>query len=93
MKQQFLSPIELCSKCMYNEVSSWVNERWQDINSEAKNQILQELRIIKLKAGNCIACGNSSVSIGTAEKISKILEDYKVANNVRDEFKKFFIFF
>jgi len=80
----------LCSRCLSHEVNSWINENWKSLDEETKNQILQELKAIKLRKGKCIVCNSDLVSDGTSEEILKILEQNKVDEKLKRQFKKFF---
>jgi hypothetical protein len=92
MKQKSIQQtFQFCSRCLNQEINSWVNERWQYINDEARIEILQELRTIKLKPGECLVCKNSLVSDDTPIKVLKILEEKKVSENIIGEFRKYFI--
>ena len=82
--------LHLCSRCLNQEVGGWINERWKELDEEVRKQILQELRAIDLKEGNCIVCGNNFVSNKTLHKILKILEDNNVPENIKKEFKRDF---
>ena len=85
------TPIQLCSRCLNYEINNWINERWKEINDKAKKEIIQELKAIKLKPGECIVCKNNLVSNDTPLKILKILEDNKISPKIKEEFKKYFI--
>lgn len=63
------------------------------MNDKARREILQELKAIKLKQGECIVCRNSLVSDDTPEKILRILGENKVSIDIIKEFKKYFISF
>lgn len=92
MRQKTFQPIlQFCSRCLNQEINSWVNERWQYINEEAKRQILQELRAIKLKQGECLVCKNALISDTASVNVLKILEENNVPANYKEEFRKFFI--
>jgi len=82
---------EFCSRCLNLEINSWINERWRDVNEEAKKQIMQELKAIKLKQGQCLVCKNSLVSDNSAINILKILEETKISEKIREEFRKYFV--
>jgi len=92
-RQKLTIPLQFCSRCLNQEINSWVNERWQFMNDKARREILQELKAIKLKQGECIVCRNSLVSDDTPEKILRILGENKVSIDIIKEFKKYFISF
>jgi len=80
--------LQLCSRCTHNEIIGWLNDR--EIKQDVKNKILQELKMIKLKPGVCIACKNALVADGTPEKIMKILEEDRIEEDLKNDFKKDF---
>lgn len=82
--------LNLCSKCLFYEINNWINEKWQYINDEARMEIMQELKTIKLRQGECIVCKNATISDGTSEKILRILKEKKTHEEITKEFKKFF---
>lgn len=84
--------MQLCSRCLSNEVNSWVSEKWAELDEETKKQIREELKDIKLMNGNCIVCSNSLIAESTSENIFKILEQNKTPEKLKKEFKRFFIF-
>jgi len=89
--QKLTIPLQFCSRCLNQEINSWVNERWQYINDEARREILQELRTIKLKPGECLVCKNSLISDNTPTRVLKILEENKVPGKILGEFRKYFV--
>ncbi len=84
--------IQLCSRCISNEVNSWVSEKWKGLDEETKKQIREELKTIKLISGKCIVCSNNLVATKTSENILKILEENKTSEKLKKEFRKFFVF-
>jgi hypothetical protein len=91
VKQKLTTSLQFCSRCLNQEINSWVNERWQYINDEARIEVLQELRTIKLKQGECLVCKNSLISDDTPIKVLKILEENKVPDKITGEFRKYFV--
>jgi len=83
--------IQLCSRCLANEINNWVNDKWKELSEEAKKQIHQELKTIKLSSGSCIVCENSLVSDGTSERILEMLKNCEVPEKTTKEFKRFFV--
>ena len=72
MLKEKLSPspaLQLCSRCLSHEIESWMNEKWAELNEDAKKSVVEELRTIKLTQGNCIVCNNSIISDGTIGRI------------------------
>jgi len=92
MKLKSIQPVfQFCSRCLNQEINSWVNENWKEVNDEARKLILQELKTIKLKQGECLVCKNTLISDDTPVKVLRILEENKVLDKIRTEFKKYFI--
>ena len=94
-KQQTQTPraiksLELCSRCLAYELNSWVNDNFQLLSEEAKKQIREEIKTIRLKPGNCIVCNHNSISDSTSENIIRILEESNVSKKLREEFEKDF---
>jgi len=79
--------IELCSRCLHNEIVSWINEKWKHLQDDVRRQINEELKGIRLEQGNCIVCSSGLVSKETPEKILKILNENGVDSSVKEEFK------
>lgn len=75
---------------MHNEIAGWINDNINNLNREITSQILQELRLVKLKPGLCIACKNTHVADDTPIKIVKILEENRVDKEIIKEFEKDF---
>jgi len=93
MLKEKLSPspaLQLCSRCLSHEIESWMNEKWAELNEDAKKSVVEELRTIKLTQGNCIVCNNSIISDGTIGRIRIILNDKSVPEKTQREFKKLF---
>ena len=67
-----------------------MDERWAELNEEAKKTIVEELGAIKLKQGNCIVCNNSIISDDTIERIMTILKENNVSGKTQKEYKKLF---
>jgi hypothetical protein len=84
--------LQLCSRCLFQEIGSWINEKWTGLDEEVKKQINEELKAIRLRQGRCIVCDNSLVSDGTTGKILEILEENNISSKIRKEFKRFFCF-
>jgi len=92
-KQVFSScGLQLCSRCLNHEINSWIDERWKELNDETRKEILEELKAIKLKQGECVVCKNSLISTDTTERILEILDENKVEGKLKLEFKKYFCF-
>ena len=83
--------VELCSRCLYHEITSWMNEKWKELHEEARKQIIDELKSVKLRNGKCIVCDNTLVSDRTTEKILKILEENKISDKLKKEFENYFL--
>ncbi len=83
--------IPLCSRCMSHEITSWMNEKWKELDEEVRREIIEELKTIKLRIGECIVCKNNLVSVDTPEKILRIMEENNIPNKTRKEFEKFFL--
>jgi len=84
------SRIQLCSRCIHTEITGWLDDNWTTIGEEIKKLILQELRLIKLKSGQCIVCKNSLVADDTIEKINQIINNSKITEQLKKEFSHFF---
>ncbi len=84
-----LTPIQLCSRCIVNEISNWVFENQLKIEPETIKQIREELQDIKLQGGNCLVCNNQRVSEGCFEHILSILEKYKSDSEIIENYKQF----
>ncbi len=82
--------LSLCSRCLSNEINGWVNDRWKELNDEARRDIYQELKTIKLNEGECIVCGNHLVSKEILTKILRILQESDTSEKTVNEFKQFF---
>jgi len=91
--QPTFSAPELCSRCIHHEINGWLDERWQEIDLDTKNIILQELRTVKLRPGVCVACNNTLIADRMAEKVLTILEERKIEDAIKQEFKKYFLGF
>ena len=85
--------LELCSRCLSYEINNWINENWKYITDEARKEMLQELKTIRLKQGECIVCKNGMISDNTLGKILRILKENKTQENITKEFKKLFTCF
>lgn len=83
-------PIELCSSCLKHEVSSWINERVNELNSKAKEKIIEELKSIRLKEGICIVCNKNQTTDNSFINILKILEKTRAENMIIYEFARMF---
>ena len=92
MTQPTFSALELCSRCIHNEIQGWLDERWQEIDLTTKNLIVQELRTVKLKPGVCVACNTTLIADKISERVLEILEERKISQEVVQEFRKFFLF-
>lgn len=93
IKQNPSSTLQLCSRCLSHEIQGWMNEKWKELHEEARKQILEELRAIRLREGNCIVCNNSIVSADTIERIMIILNQNNVSEKTKKEFQKLFCVF
>ncbi|MEK6820216.1 MAG: hypothetical protein AABX71_00715 [Nanoarchaeota archaeon] len=80
----------LCSRCMHHEVTSWMNDKWRELDEEVRKAMIEELKTIKLRNGECVVCRNNLVSVDTSERILKILEESNVPNRTKGEYRKFF---
>lgn len=85
-----LLPIPLCSSCIHHEISSWINERVNELNTDAKLKINEELKSIRLKKGECIICKKQQISSDLLFNILKILKETKIKKPIINEFKKMF---
>ncbi len=83
------TPIQLCSRCIVNEISNWVFENQLQIEPETIKQIREELQDIRLQEGECLVCNHNKVSEGCFEKVLNILEKYKSDQEIIENFKKF----
>lgn len=84
--------LQLCSRCLSNEITSWVNEKWAELDEKTKKQVREELTTVRLVNGKCIVCNNTLISENTAQNILKILEQNNVDEKIKKEFGKFFCF-
>jgi len=87
---KFENPIQLCSRCTANEISSWAFDNQLKLEREVLAQIREELKDIKLKPGECIACSNSNVSDSCFERVLSVLEKNKQNQEIISEFKNIF---
>lgn len=83
--------LNLCARCLSNEINSWVEENWKNLNDDAKIQIREILKTIKLKEGECIVCKNSFVSDNASQKVLNILKSENSAKSVIGDFRKSFV--
>ena len=83
-------PIQLCSSCLKHEITSWVNERVNELNSKAKEKIIEELKAIKFKEGSCIVCNKAQVSDNSFMNILKIMKKTRVDSPMINEFAGMF---
>ena len=83
-------PIQLCSSCLKHEITSWVNERVNDLNSKAKEKIREELKAIKLISGECIVCKKTQLADDSFFNILRILEKTRAEKNIMREFAGMF---
>jgi len=60
------------------------------INPELLKEISLELRAIKLKDGECLACKHNKIADNCIENILKILEKNKDNPEAKKEFEKLF---
>ena len=92
MTQKIIQAIPLCSKCITNEINSWINDKKAELNPEITQKIREELKAIKLTQGECVVCNNSLISHETFNNIFKILDKYKASEKIVKEFTNFFGF-
>ena len=83
-------PIQLCSSCLKHEITSWLNERVNELNSRAKEKILEELKAIRLANGECIVCNKNQTADNSFINILKILEKTKTEKIIIHEFARMF---
>ncbi|MBI2630134.1 hypothetical protein HYW76_03455 [Candidatus Pacearchaeota archaeon] len=86
------SILKLCSRCAFNEMSLWINDKSGEIKPEITQRIMQEIKSIKLVPGECIVCRHNIVSSDCFESILKILEKNRVSSELILEFKHVFGF-
>lgn len=84
-----LTPIQLCSRCIVNEISNWVFENQLKIEPETIKQIREELQDIKLQEGECLVCNHTKVSEGCFERVLDILKKDKSNQEIIENYKQF----
>lgn len=82
--------LQICSRCLFHEVNSWMNENFREFDNETRQKISQELKSIAVKQGECIVCGKESISDNTAKEILRILEEGRVPDKIVKEFRQYF---
>ena len=87
---KFENPIRLCSRCTANEISSWAFDNQLKLEREVLAQIREELKDIKLKPGECIACSRPNISDSCFERVLSVLEKNKQDKEIILEFKSLF---
>jgi len=90
MTIKFENPIQLCSRCASNEISSWAFDNQLRMDREILAQIRDEIKDIKLKPGECIACNHPNVSDSCFERVLSVLEKNKQDKEIISEFKSLF---
>ena len=89
-KQITFQTLPICSRCIVHEINSWIIDKRGAINPETTQKIREELKVIKLKAGECIVCSSNFISDGTCEDIVKILKKDKADEKMMEDFQKDF---
>jgi hypothetical protein len=92
MVQKTIFAIPLCSRCAMHEISNWVYEKNFELTGEAIKAVMEELKAVKLKQGECLVCKKDVVTEGCFEGILKAFDKHKVSDNVKEEFIKLFGF-
>ena len=89
-KRKIIDAMPLCSRCTNTEITSWLEDNLNNMSNEVKKQIVQELKAIKLKPGECLVCNAGLVSDKTQFNILNILKDNKINEKIVEEFEKDF---
>lgn len=87
-----ISILNICPKCVFTEVSSWIEENSEELNAEVIEKILDELQKIKSSRGECIVCKNEAVSSKCLENVYDILQKSKTKKQMLSEFENSFGF-
>lgn len=92
MAQQNSHIVPLCSQCIRHEITSWLNEKSNQLKPKITHEIVSELKSIKINKGSCIVCNHNSIIGDSTHNILKILEHHNTPKEILQEFRRFFCF-